>query len=191
MNQSLLSVLQNNYVLCMIFMKEGLGPRNGAQYGAPFKEEDWDDEEIDCVEAGPSAAGLSISTHVLPSNCSSSVITGTSFRCGTVSESDLCETILSECKRLKATCSNDVPEYQVPSESDNLPAVLGNNDELIFDPKYQFPSENDILPAELAPNDVLLSMLDSFTEDDTLLSNEDDKTKVCVNLCSFSFVSVT
>lgn len=33
-------------MLCAIFKKKGLGPRNGAQYGAPFREEDWQDDEI-------------------------------------------------------------------------------------------------------------------------------------------------
>ncbi|KAJ0039986.1 hypothetical protein Pint_27272 [Pistacia integerrima] len=38
------------YVLCKVFQKDGPGPRNGAQYGAPFKEEDWDDEEdVSCM----------------------------------------------------------------------------------------------------------------------------------------------
>ncbi|PQP95554.1 NAC domain-containing protein 82 [Prunus yedoensis var. nudiflora] len=37
----------DSYVLCMIFQKEGLGPRIGAQYGAPFKEEDWSDDEVE------------------------------------------------------------------------------------------------------------------------------------------------
>lgn len=39
------NVAQDAYVLCVIFKKDGLGPRNGAQYGAPFREEDWSDEE--------------------------------------------------------------------------------------------------------------------------------------------------
>ncbi|CAL2276360.1 unnamed protein product [Prunus armeniaca] len=40
-------VPHDSYVLCMIFQKEGLGPRIGAQYGAPFKEEDWSDDEVE------------------------------------------------------------------------------------------------------------------------------------------------
>ncbi|KAJ8765387.1 hypothetical protein K2173_012084 [Erythroxylum novogranatense] len=36
---------QDTYVLCVIFKKDGPGPKNGAQYGAPFKEEEWDDDE--------------------------------------------------------------------------------------------------------------------------------------------------
>lgn len=37
--------LQDTYVVCVLFKKDGPGPRNGAQYGAPFREEDWSDEE--------------------------------------------------------------------------------------------------------------------------------------------------
>ncbi|VVB13785.1 unnamed protein product [Arabis nemorensis] len=39
------SIPQDTYVVCVLFKKDGPGPRNGAQYGAPFKEEDWSDEE--------------------------------------------------------------------------------------------------------------------------------------------------
>ncbi|CAH8281823.1 unnamed protein product [Eruca vesicaria subsp. sativa] len=39
------NIPQDTYVLCVLFKKDGPGPRNGAQYGAPFKEEDWSEEE--------------------------------------------------------------------------------------------------------------------------------------------------
>lgn len=32
------------YVVCRIFQKNGAGPQNGAQYGAPFLEEEWEEE---------------------------------------------------------------------------------------------------------------------------------------------------
>lgn len=38
-------------MLCKIFEKEGAGPKNGAQYGAPFNEEEWDDDVASC--SGP------------------------------------------------------------------------------------------------------------------------------------------
>ncbi|KAL5222876.1 hypothetical protein ABZP36_027589 [Zizania latifolia] len=40
---------QDSFVVCRIFHKAGPGPQNGAQYGAPFVEEEWeeDDEEED------------------------------------------------------------------------------------------------------------------------------------------------
>lgn len=40
---------QDNYVLCKVFEKKGLGPKNGAQYGAPFSEADWADDDDDNV----------------------------------------------------------------------------------------------------------------------------------------------
>ncbi|KAJ3693066.1 hypothetical protein LUZ60_012161 [Juncus effusus] len=35
-------VVEESYVVCRIFQKTGPGPQNGAQYGAPFVEEEWD-----------------------------------------------------------------------------------------------------------------------------------------------------
>lgn len=40
----LLSAMQDAYVVCKIFKKSGLGPKIGEQYGAPFNEEDWEDD---------------------------------------------------------------------------------------------------------------------------------------------------
>ncbi|XP_051116622.1 NAC domain-containing protein 53-like [Andrographis paniculata] len=42
-------ILKDAYVLCRIFQKSGSGPKNGEQYGAPFVEEEWDDEELELV----------------------------------------------------------------------------------------------------------------------------------------------
>ncbi|KAL8477574.1 hypothetical protein ACS0TY_029752 [Phlomoides rotata] len=36
--------MQDTYVLCKVFKKDGMGPKNGAQYGAPFNEADWADD---------------------------------------------------------------------------------------------------------------------------------------------------
>ncbi|CAK8578984.1 unnamed protein product [Lathyrus sativus] len=46
-------IVQDSYVICRVFQKEGPGPKNGAQYGRPFIEEDWSDDEvgIPCVES--------------------------------------------------------------------------------------------------------------------------------------------
>lgn len=41
----MLSVFQEYYALYKVFKKSGPGPKNGEQYGAPFKEEDWVDDE--------------------------------------------------------------------------------------------------------------------------------------------------
>lgn len=51
-------VSQDAYVLCKVFQKSGPGPKNGAQYGAPFNEEEWENDEV--IAADPSAVhGLS------------------------------------------------------------------------------------------------------------------------------------
>ncbi|XP_038994409.1 NAC domain-containing protein 78-like [Hibiscus syriacus] len=38
-------IQQDAFVLCRVFQKSGSGPKNGEQYGAPFIEEEWDDDE--------------------------------------------------------------------------------------------------------------------------------------------------
>ncbi|KAK9158660.1 hypothetical protein Scep_005234 [Stephania cephalantha] len=37
-------VVQDGVVLCRVFQKSGSGPKNGEQYGAPFVEEEWEDD---------------------------------------------------------------------------------------------------------------------------------------------------
>jgi len=41
-------------VVCRIFQKLGSGPQNGAQYGAPYMEEEWEDED-DAIENTPTS----------------------------------------------------------------------------------------------------------------------------------------
>jgi len=52
-----LTSLQDACVLCKIFQKSGPGPKTGAQYGAPFNEEDWNDaSNVECSPCAPSVA---------------------------------------------------------------------------------------------------------------------------------------
>ncbi|CAI0555285.1 unnamed protein product [Linum tenue] len=51
-------IAQDSYVLSVIFKKDGPGPKNGAQYGAPFKEEDWELEDNDEEEVNDIGAAL-------------------------------------------------------------------------------------------------------------------------------------
>ncbi|KFK38438.1 hypothetical protein AALP_AA3G113300 [Arabis alpina] len=39
-------VQQDSYVLCRIFQKSGTGPKNGENYGAPFVEEEWEEDDM-------------------------------------------------------------------------------------------------------------------------------------------------
>lgn len=36
-------------MLCRIFQKSGTGPKNGEQYGAPFIEEEWEEDKMTYV----------------------------------------------------------------------------------------------------------------------------------------------
>ncbi|PIN04541.1 hypothetical protein CDL12_22923 [Handroanthus impetiginosus] len=42
-------VVQDAFVLCRVFQKSGSGPKNGEQYGAPFVEEEWEDDDLELV----------------------------------------------------------------------------------------------------------------------------------------------
>ncbi|KAJ0987167.1 hypothetical protein J5N97_005523 [Dioscorea zingiberensis] len=46
------SNVQDSYALYKVFRKSGPGPKNGEQYGAPFIEEEWNDDETadDCLK---------------------------------------------------------------------------------------------------------------------------------------------
>ncbi|KAL8256160.1 hypothetical protein R6Q59_031227 [Mikania micrantha] len=44
-------VVQDAYVLCRIFEKSGIGPKNGARYGKPFDEDAWDDDLASCSDS--------------------------------------------------------------------------------------------------------------------------------------------
>ncbi|KAG5533123.1 hypothetical protein RHGRI_027373 [Rhododendron griersonianum] len=39
-------IFQDAFVLCRIFQKSGSGPKNGEQYGAPFIEEEWENDAL-------------------------------------------------------------------------------------------------------------------------------------------------
>ncbi|KAI3822035.1 hypothetical protein L1987_09616 [Smallanthus sonchifolius] len=45
-------IVQDMYVLCKVYEKSGSGPKNGAHYGAPFNEEEWDDDLASCIGSG-------------------------------------------------------------------------------------------------------------------------------------------
>lgn len=46
---------QDAFVLCRVFQKSGSGPKNGEQYGAPFVEEEWLDDESEFVPKAETA----------------------------------------------------------------------------------------------------------------------------------------
>ncbi|KAF3637871.1 NAC domain-containing protein 13 [Capsicum annuum] len=42
-------IVQDALVLCRVFQKSGAGPKNGDKYGAPYVEEEWEDDELEVV----------------------------------------------------------------------------------------------------------------------------------------------
>eukprot|EP00268_Persea_americana_P043478 TRINITY_DN4370_c1_g1_i1.p1 TRINITY_DN4370_c1_g1~~TRINITY_DN4370_c1_g1_i1.p1 ORF type:complete len:486 (-),score=118.54 TRINITY_DN4370_c1_g1_i1:223-1680(-) len=68
-------VLQDAYVVCKVFEKSGSGPKNEEQYGAPFIEEEWDDDILspqgetgneDSFDAGEPSYFLPINRELTP-----------------------------------------------------------------------------------------------------------------------------
>ncbi|PWA91276.1 NAC domain-containing protein [Artemisia annua] len=60
-------VVQDTYVLLKLFEKAGSGPKNGAQYGAPFNEEEWEDDDIaSCSNALAAVGPLEAATTTNP-----------------------------------------------------------------------------------------------------------------------------
>ncbi|KAG2716248.1 hypothetical protein I3760_03G115100 [Carya illinoinensis] len=142
-------IVKNTYVLCRIFQKEGLGPRNGAQYGAPFKEEEWNyDEEDDSAET-VTLAGL------LPNSSSNLAAIGTNVLGVTTSESGLSEAIQSQREGISAVLNNDA--------SNELSQVLGNNKPI----KKKVLGNNEILP----------KVPTSFQEDNPSILSEDNRNR--------------
>ncbi|CAA7033933.1 unnamed protein product [Microthlaspi erraticum] len=58
-------VPQDAFVLCRIFQKSGTGPKNGEQYGAPFLEEEWEEDKMTYVpEQDALSEGLAVDDDV-------------------------------------------------------------------------------------------------------------------------------
>ncbi|CAN6182793.1 unnamed protein product [Urochloa humidicola] len=57
---------RESYALYKLFQKSGAGPKNGEQYGAPFREEDWLDDEEEGVAADAAANSVPSSTNNCP-----------------------------------------------------------------------------------------------------------------------------
>lgn len=117
----------------MVFQKEGPGPRNGAQYGAPFREEDWDDGDDDddvhplgvMSSAYPST---SVPNQVSPLAASSVVLEGP---CNGPSESCLSDPIPNLLS--PATVGNNIPQ------EDDIASML----EFFTEENTEIHAEND------------------------------------------------
>ncbi|BAT73264.1 hypothetical protein LR48_Vigan01g014100 [Vigna angularis] len=108
-------IAQNSYVVCKVFEKEGLGPRNGAQYARPFNEEEWSDEELE-IPCTASTAPVPI----LPMTSDASVPKDNSV------PASGCTSCLSRSMPLPGTADPSDPNDQVVNNDDE--DILRMND---------------------------------------------------------------
>ena len=113
---------QDAYVLCVIFQKDGPGPRNGAQYGAPFNEEDWKEdgvEEMGSFEVDLSS-GLSVLSSKEPLNSfapDTSMTPSNVFGCS--SASCISENLASTSKEIPQNISGGIAPVEIPQNLDS------------------------------------------------------------------------
>nr|CAD1838808.1 unnamed protein product [Ananas comosus var. bracteatus] len=128
---------QSSYVLCKIFEKSGMGPKIGEQYGALFREEDWDNDE-DTIDPAftlpiiPSNAPESLNnTTAVPVGQQSVVSAGgeASSAVNIPGDDDLLYDDGISLEDLLANCLDDPP----PDEGNELPdsTTLNNNNEAV------------------------------------------------------------
>ncbi|EOA20803.1 hypothetical protein CARUB_v10001139mg [Capsella rubella] len=143
-----MNVPQDTYVVCVLFKKDGPGPRNGAQYGAPFREEDWSDEE-ERTDV-PTTSNPTIFHE--PSKETSLAVTAaddSNKDCfgGMISESCVSDFL--------PTTTNTTSKLPDPSDATNTPMSAAPLAETL-----QTPNNN---------NDDLYAMLDLFDDDEEFL----------------------
>lgn len=117
-------------MLCRLFEKSGLGPKNGAQYGAPFEEEEWDNMDENEVISFESSA--MITTDTFNSNAAVTNMTLTEPAPSTVTSSDSERLVVQvgSKKTLYSDASNSVVTNMTTTEPD-LSIVTSDNERLV------------------------------------------------------------
>ncbi|KAL0672446.1 hypothetical protein Bca4012_000426 [Brassica carinata] len=151
------NIPQDTYVLCVLFKKDGPGPRNGAQYGAPFNEEDWSDQEQHTDV--PSSSNLAI---LHRPNAETSLVVAPSHDpnkdcfVGMVSES-----CVSDFAPSTATTTRELPHLNDAAHTPlSATPLLDSNSTASLGPTLQAPTNN---------YDDIYSMLDRFVDEDECL----------------------
>jgi len=149
------NIPQDTYVVCVLFKKDGPGPRNGAQYGAPFKEEDWNDvEESTDVLATNNLASLAVP------NKETSLVVGSSQG----PNKDCFGGMISE------SCVSDFLPATTPTTSELPHPSCAANTPISAVPLLAYNGTASLAPAPAPSNvDDLYSMLDLFVDEDEYL----------------------
>ncbi|OMO95883.1 No apical meristem (NAM) protein [Corchorus olitorius] len=164
-------VVQDTYVLCLVFKKDDMGLGNNAQYGAPFKEEDWSNNEDDnLVETGPIsilsrlAFGGANDSHVSESLCAASSIQSNGF-----STLDLLPTSIVSISHNTVIGNNALP-LEGGSDTNAAFACMDAPNVMFVDEEVVHALMEAVhlaqFPQVQESNDSISSLLGIFTEDD-------------------------
>ncbi|KAL8110569.1 NAC domain-containing protein 82-like isoform X2 [Apium graveolens] len=184
-DEKLANVDQEAYVLCKIFQKSGLGPQNGAQYGAPFNEDEWSDIEEMFLESPPVQYQTFVD-NVPPSNIGNSDAVNLSVPVNSLvsyvpeldpstegpQNIDLQPIMKEVCVGSSAVDSHIVPSYVPPGTIESLPAMgttpPGNPNMCSTSksgPSAPVPLDMGMPDISLDPENDILESLDMFIDD--------------------------
>ncbi|KAK8710956.1 hypothetical protein V6N13_146264 [Hibiscus sabdariffa] len=162
-------IVQDSYMLYVVFKKDGVGPKNGAQYGAPFNEDDWiDDDEETNLPGTASLCGTSMVAVV-----SGSCIPKKSLCVGLTIDSSRVNTLPLVCHtNNEGNCTTDadaytvtdVDAYTVPTSMDTPEAPMVVVTDSV--PALLEPPQHALVPQEEPNDNNIVSMLEVFTEED-------------------------
>ncbi|KAL0721377.1 hypothetical protein Bca4012_035976 [Brassica carinata] len=167
------NVPQDTYVICKLFKKNGLGPRHGSEYGAPFKDEDWSDEEdreslVAITSAGNADPGPNEETSLVatashsqpPEDCFNGVMSESCVSDVPQVTTTVLPPLTSAVVAQPLLTSSPLLEVLAPLENDDFYSMMDrfvvDNDESLlldgFNNQYEVRHEHDELPAvEEAP----------------------------------------
>ncbi|XP_031500271.1 NAC domain-containing protein 53-like [Nymphaea colorata] len=115
-------IAQDSFVLSKIFEKSGPGPKNGEQYGAPFREEEWNDDLVENLTVPQSLDDCNLPQNKVAENPNSCSVNASDFPL---------EGLISDASVTPATSHANLPlEYddidrillQLAAEGENLAA---------------------------------------------------------------------
>uniref|UniRef100_A0A6M2EVH4 NAC domain-containing protein n=1 Tax=Populus davidiana TaxID=266767 RepID=A0A6M2EVH4_9ROSI len=182
-------IAQDEFVLCVIFKKDGPGPKNGAQYGAPFNEDEWDDGDDEVeeeVNAQPAIlpALMHAPAFMLPNNPNMSIATsscvpestctGPLISCPSQAPSTACSTLprvsnddVASTEALQVVhggvnggeADSDMPAFQQPCKPNS--SILASSSSYVLE---------NTCSAYIRTDD-FLSMLDFLDNDNTKIAD--------------------
>lgn len=169
-------VSQDSYVICKIYEKSGLGPRNGENYGARFVEEEWESDteddnlqervsapvlhDMDCGVVGGSVSVLTSGTPNIISPVGAPIVAAANV--DSPSSSTACNT--QNCNTTTALAGTTTPVTALPGTS-TLATVLPDTATLATaSPSTATPTT--VEPLSVPGYDDLDMMLSCFSNED-------------------------